>query len=56
MAVDILDRLLTTLAVRLHAFSVCEIQQGRRLAYPSFEAVTAHYVLKGSGDRRGGTS
>ena len=54
MALDILDRLLTTLAVRLHAFSVCEIQKGRRLAYPSFEAVTAHYVLKGSGALRVG--
>ena len=49
MAADILDRLLTALAVRLHAFSVCEIQQGWRLAYPSFEAITVHYVLKGAG-------
>ncbi len=49
MAVDTLDRLLTTLAVRLHAFSVCEIQQGWRLAFPSFEAVTVHCVLTGSG-------
>ena len=49
MAADTLDRLLTALAVRLHAFSVCEIQQGWRLAYPSFEAITVHYVLKGAG-------
>lgn len=49
MAVDTLDRLLTTLDVRLHAFSVCEIQQGRRLAFPAFEAVTVHCVLAGSG-------
>ncbi len=55
MAVDILDRLLTTLSVRLHAFSVCEIQKGRRLAYPPFEAVTVHYVLKGSGALRVGS-
>ena len=49
MAADTLDRLLTALAVRLHAFSVCEIQRGWRLAFPSFEAITVHYVLKGSG-------
>ena len=54
MVVDVLDRLLTTLAVRLHAFSVCEIGQGRRLAFPSFEAITVHYVLKGSGVLRVG--
>ena len=49
MTADTLDRLLTALAVRLHAFSVCEIQRGWRLAYPSFEAITVHYVLKGAG-------
>ena len=54
MAADTLDRLLTTLAVRLHAFSVCEIQQGWRLAFPAFEAITVHYVLKGSGALRVG--
>jgi len=52
MATDTLDRLLTALAVRLHAFSVCEIQQGWRLAFSSFEAITVHYVLKGSGALR----
>ncbi len=52
MAADTLDRLLTALAVRLHAFSVCEIQQGWRLAFSSFEAITVHYVLKGSGALR----
>ena len=54
MAADTLDRLLTALAVRLHAFSVCEIQQGWRLAYPRFEAVTVHYVLQGAGAFRVG--
>lgn len=54
MAADTLDRLLTALAVRLHAFSVCEIQRGWRLAVPSFEAITVHYVLKGSGALRVG--
>ncbi len=52
MATDTLDRLLTALAVRLHAFSVCEIQQGWGLAFSSFEAITVHYVLKGSGALR----
>ena len=54
MAADTLDRLLTALAVRLHAFSVCEIQRGWRLAIPSFEAITVHYVLRGSGGLRVG--
>ena len=49
MAADTLDRLLAALAVRLHSFSVCEIQQGWRLAFSSFEAITVHYVLQGSG-------
>ena len=54
MAEDTLDRLLTALSVRLHAFSVCEIQHGWRLAFPSFEAITVHYVLRGSGVLRVG--
>jgi AraC-like DNA-binding protein len=49
MAVDTLDRLLTALAVRLHAFSVCKVQTRWRLAFPAFEAITVHYVLEGSG-------
>lgn len=49
MASDILDRLLITLAVRLHAFAICEIKQGWRLAFAPMEAVTIHYVLAGSG-------
>jgi len=52
MAADTLDRLLTALAVRLHASSVCEIQQGWRLAFSSFEAITVHFVLQGSGALR----
>ena len=54
MAADTFDRLLTALAVRLHAFSVCDIQRGWRLAFPSFEAITVHYVLEGSGALRVG--
>jgi hypothetical protein len=46
MAPDILDRLLTTTAVRPHAFSVCAIQEGWRLAF----ADAAHF---GYGDPRG---
>lgn len=49
MAADTLDRLLTALTVRLHAFSICEIQTGWRLTFPAFEAVTVHFVLMGSG-------
>ncbi len=33
----------------MHAFSVCEVQQGWRLAFPAFAAVTVHYVLQGTG-------
>lgn len=54
MAIDILDRLLITLAVRVHAFSVCEIQQGWRLAFDPLSAVTIHYVLAGRGSVRVG--
>lgn len=54
MAADTLDRLLNALAVRLHAYSVCEVQQGWRLASPAFEATTLHFVLQGSGALRVG--
>lgn len=52
MSAGLLDRLLATLAVRLHAFSVCQIQQGWRLAFDPFEAITIHYVLRGMGSLR----
>ncbi len=54
MRADLLDRLLITLAVRLHAFSICQIQQRWRLAFSPFEAITVHYVLRGSGSLRVG--
>ena len=54
MAATLLDRLLTTLAGQLHAFSVCEVQDGWRLAFPPFDAVIVHCVLKGSGGLRVG--
>jgi AraC family transcriptional regulator, activator of mtrCDE len=53
-AADILDRLLVTLAVRLHAFSVCQIQEGWRLSFDAFDAITIHYVLAGAGSVRAG--
>ncbi len=57
MAADsFLDRLLTTLAGHLHAFSVCEVQDGWRLAFPPFDAVIVHCVLRGSGSLRVGNS
>ena len=55
MAADKLDRLLTTLAIRLHACSVCQIQQGWGLAYSAFDAITIHFVLAGQGTWRVGT-
>ena len=54
MSADLLDRLLVTLAVRLRAFSVCRIQLGWRLGFGPFEAITIHYVLRGSGSLRVG--
>lgn len=52
MATDTLDRLLTTLAVRIHAFALCEIKAGWRLVFDPMEAVTIHYVLAGIGTVR----
>lgn len=54
MSTETLDRLLVTLAVRLHAFSICEIKQGWRLVFDFKERVTVHYVLAGSGSLRVG--
>jgi AraC-like DNA-binding protein len=54
MRTDTLDKLLITLAVRLHAFAICEIKYGWRLAFDPMEAVTIHYVLAGSGTLRVG--
>ena len=52
MANVTLDRLLTTLAVRIHAFAMCEIKTGWRLVFEPMEAVTIHYVLVGNGSLR----
>lgn len=46
---DVLDRLLTTLDVNLHAFAVCEVRPGWRLVFDPMDAVVIHYVLAGSG-------
>ena len=54
MRADLLDRLLVTLAVRLPAFSVCRIQRGWQLGFGPFEAITVHYVLRGTGSLRVG--
>ena len=45
----VLDRILISLAVRLHAFAYCEVQSGWNLAFGPMEAITIHYVLRGSG-------
>ena len=55
MPADVLDRFLITLAVRLHAFAVCEIKQGWRLNFDPMDAITIHYVLAGNGTLRIGT-
>jgi AraC-like DNA-binding protein len=52
MPADTLDRLLVTLAVRLHAFAVCKIKDGWRLRFAPMEGITIHYVLKGRGTIR----
>lgn len=44
-----LDQLLTTIEADPHAFSVCRIQTGWRMTFPAFNAVTIHFVLRGSG-------
>lgn len=46
---DVLDRLLVTLSVRLHAFAICHVSSGSRLAFEAMEAITVHYVLAGTG-------
>jgi AraC family transcriptional activator of mtrCDE len=45
----VLDRLVTTLDVRLHAFAVCEIEAGARLKFDAMDVVVVHYVLSGDG-------
>lgn len=49
MAAEVIDRLSTTLDVRIHAFAMCEIETGWRLAFDPMNAATIHYVLAGSG-------
>jgi AraC-like DNA-binding protein len=49
MSGDVLEALLTTLDVRLHAFAVCEVQRGWRLDFEAMDAAVVHYVLAGSG-------
>jgi AraC-like DNA-binding protein len=49
MPTDLLDRLLISLAVRLHAFAYCEIQSGWNLTFGAMNAITIHYVLNGAG-------
>lgn len=44
-----LDRLLSTLDVRLRAFAVCEIRPGWSLVFDPMPAVVIHHVLAGGG-------
>ena len=52
MTNDVLDRLLTTLAVRIHAFAFCQIKAGWRLVFDPMDAIIVHYVLAGTGSVR----
>ena len=54
MTEGILDKLLATLDVRLHAFAVCHVQKGWRLVFDPMNAVIIHYVLSGHGVLRAG--
>ena len=45
----IIDRLLAAFAGRLNAASVCIIEDGWRLSFPAYNAVTVHFVLQGAG-------
>ena len=47
-----LDRVLRAFAGQIHAVSVCVIQDGWRLTFPAFDALTIHFVLTGSGSVR----
>lgn len=49
MTTPVLDRLLTTLDVDLHAFAVCNIADGARLVFEPMNVVVIHYVLAGAG-------
>jgi AraC family transcriptional regulator, activator of mtrCDE len=49
MSQQVLDRLLTTLDVHIHAFAVCEVARGSHLAFEPMNAVVVHYVLAGKG-------
>jgi AraC-like DNA-binding protein len=44
------------LSLRVHAFAVCEIQEGYQLDFNPMEAVTIHYVLAGNGVVKVGSS
>lgn len=46
---DVLEQLLTTLDVHLHAFAVCDVEGARGLAFEPTKAVILHYVLMGRG-------
>ena len=51
-----LDRLLTTLDVTPHVFSVCRIQNAWRMTFPPFKIMTVHFVLQVSGQLQFGAS
>lgn len=46
---DLLDRLLASLEVRVNAFAICKVPRGWSLVLDGVPAPLLHYVLKGSG-------
>lgn len=48
MAEPVLDRLLSTLAVDVDAFAVCEVGKGRELVVRPCTEIEVHYVLSGT--------
>jgi len=49
MSADTLDKLLTTLDVRVHAVALCDVRHGGRLVFEPMGMVTVHFVLQGGG-------
>jgi AraC family transcriptional activator of mtrCDE len=55
LAPDRLNQLISTLDVRMHAFSICEIASGVRLSFAPMDTPIIHFVLAGSGSLEAGS-
>lgn len=49
MNIELIEKLLCLLDVRLHAIAICNINRGGRLRLPRMDRLLVHYVLQGSG-------